>query len=87
MVLIVNPDCLTTVERGEGVVLNSRTGRFLGLNRTALAIWESLLGGRQPEEIIAEYAERFHVPMETAKKDVDRIIRDFSRKGLVTAKD
>jgi PqqD family protein of HPr-rel-A system len=53
------------------------------LNDTALAIWELCDGQTQPDEMVKAICELFGTPVEVVTEDVNRILLDFERAGIV----
>ncbi|WP_103354728.1 lasso peptide biosynthesis PqqD family chaperone [Amycolatopsis sp. CA-128772] len=72
---------VTGTEYG-AVLLDERRGRYFSLNATGFFVLETLLDG--DADLAAErVAERFAVPVETARDDVGRLIGTLAERGLL----
>lgn len=67
----------------EVVVLNTQTARYLALNRTGSALWESLIAGTDEAGLASELVERFGVSLEQAQSDVAVFVADLDGHGLL----
>lgn len=67
----------------ELVVLDLDGGRIHALNATASAIWQAVAAGCAADDIVATLCAEFDVTQEVASTDVDRVLHDFVRLGLV----
>jgi hypothetical protein len=76
-------DLLARDVDGETVVLDRNRRMIHHLNATASLIWERCNGDQSSAEIAAAIAEAFEVDVETAGRDVARILREFTALGLL----
>ena len=75
-------DVVLKEQEGDAFLLHLPSGRYFGLNRSGLVIWEALERGRDP---VAALGERWPaVPEERRKSDVDALIEALLGAGLVT---
>lgn len=56
---------------------------MINLNSTGKVIWQGVENGLSEDEIADKLAERFEVDHETAKGDVQRIIRKMQEAGVL----
>jgi len=68
---------------GELVLLNPTSGRYYGLDRVGLAMWEALAAGETVETARAQLLERFDVEAARLEADLESLIGDLEREGLV----
>ena len=74
-------DVLVHSEDGEAFLLHVPSGRYFGLNRTGLLIWEALVAGDDPATAL-----RVRWPAldpATCTADVDALLRGLHGAGLV----
>ena len=69
--------------RGETLVYNPVTGGTHLLNETALAIWDLCDGETSPDEMVEAICELCGMHPDVVTEDVDRILGQFERAGLV----
>ncbi len=67
----------------ETVLLNTETGFYYGMNKTASVIWELLETPKTIEEIVQEMNKRFSVGPAVLAGDVERIIKTLTSKRLI----
>lgn len=74
-------DVLVHEEDGEAFLLHVGSGRYFGLNRAGLVIWEALRAGADP---VASVRTRWpEVPQPTCEADVDALVGALLDAGLV----
>lgn len=68
----------------ELVLLDFQTGMYFGLDPVAVRIWQ-LIAAQQPlGEIVATLLAEYDVTRETLETDVDALVEELERRGLVT---
>jgi hypothetical protein len=81
----IYPHLRSIIDPDGGLVLNLKTGRFHGLNRTSAVVWDTLRhrpGGVDAVEILQAMAAAFGSnPRMT--KDLDLLMQTFEEKGFV----
>lgn len=92
----LHADTLAVEPLGDGLVLTppgtavSTVGRNAGaapvfrLNGPAAFVWRAADGTRTPDEIAAQLAAAYSIPLERARRDSARCLATLSRAGLVT---
>jgi Coenzyme PQQ synthesis protein D (PqqD) len=74
-------DVLLQEDGGDAFLLHVETGRFFGLNRSGLAVWRALEGGRDP---LGALGDRWpDVPAEQHRADLDALVAALLAAGLV----
>ncbi len=68
---------------GELVLLNPTSGRYYGLDRVGLAMWEALSAGESVETARDQLLERFDVDAERLDADLERLVGELEAEGLV----
>ena len=69
---------------GELVLLNPDSGRYYGLDRVGLAMWEELSSGAPAGAAHGRLLERFDVEPERLAADLERLIGELEAEGLVS---
>jgi hypothetical protein len=71
---------------GETVLLDLASGSYYSLGGTGSRIWELLAAGGAPEDIVARLVEEYAAPPEQIARDVDGLLTELERHGLVQPK-
>jgi len=69
---------------GENVVYDPDSGAVHILNATAVAIWELCDGQTDPREMVDAICGLSGLPNEVVTEDVDRILGEFDRVGILS---
>lgn len=68
---------------GEAVLLNTETGLYFGMNKTATALWSILDTPKTVEEVIQAMARLFPVDKATIATDVAEVMTTLESKRLI----
>lgn len=68
---------------GETVLLDMGTETFYGLDGVGLAIWESLARHGRLSEVVSELVDKYEVPAEQVREDVEGFVAQMQQAGLV----
>lgn len=68
---------------GEAVLLNTQSGIYYGMNKTASAVWNLLEVPKTVEEIVLELLKRFSVEHETLSRDIEEVVMSLGTKHLI----
>jgi coenzyme PQQ synthesis protein D (PqqD) len=68
---------------GEAAILHLGSGVYYSLDRTGAWIWESIQVPRTVREIRAGLVARYDVEPARAARDLDTLLADLAREGLV----
>jgi hypothetical protein len=68
---------------GEAAILHLKSGVYYGLDRTGAWIWSLIQVPRTVAEIRAGLVARYDVEPERAARDLDALLGDLTREGLV----
>lgn len=68
---------------GEAVLLNTQSGIYYGMNKTASAVWNLLEVPKTVEEIVLELLKRFSVKHETLSRDIEEVVMSLGTKHLI----
>jgi hypothetical protein len=75
---------VVTHDIDEGLlVVNLDTGKTWKLNHVGAAVCRGLEQGADVPRIAAELAARYGVPVETIRRDIDTLVADLHKEGLV----
>jgi hypothetical protein len=73
-------DVILHEEKGEAFLLHVPSGRYFGLNRTGLVVWNALLAGQDP---VQELERRWpDVAPETRRDDTEGLLERLLEAGL-----
>lgn len=74
-------DVILHQQEGEAFLLHVPTGRYFGLNRTGLVVWNALAAGQDP---VARLAEQWpDVPADVRERDASTLIDALVEAELV----
>lgn len=79
------PDVSWRSIEGQAVLIHNLRGEIRVLNQTGTVVWEHLEEG--VDAIVARLAETYDVDPETARRDVEELIRELIEFGAIRAKD
>jgi hypothetical protein len=78
------PDVLVAHLAGEAVLLNLSDKRYYRLNESAAFIWKALERGANRDQTLASIVDEYDVDAGTASTQLNAVIHDLVKKGLVT---
>ncbi|MBI4703907.1 MAG: PqqD family protein [Deltaproteobacteria bacterium] len=79
----VPADVLSRILDGEAVLLDLRDGAYYGLNEPGSRIWELLATGMTVGELRARMLAEFDVDEATLRRDLEELLGELTRRGLV----
>ena len=83
--LITNPQVVATpFDNGEGVLIDLQGKQYFQLNETGWLIWQQLVAGQAPAQIIAALTEEYEVSEAQAQASVQRLLADLRQRELLT---
>jgi hypothetical protein len=68
-------------QEGEAFLLHVDSGRYFGLNRTGLTIWQAIVDEKDPLQAVAERWPA--VAEDVRRRDVDALLSSLRDAGLV----
>lgn len=71
----------------EAVLLDLETGTYYGLNATGRRVWELLASGLSLSATLAVLESELEVPRATLEADVEALLSDLERTGLLSRVD
>ena len=75
------PNVLLQEQEGEAFLLHVASGRYFGLNRTGLTIWQAIVDDQDPMQALAQRWPA--VPEDVRRRDVDALLTALRDAGLV----
>src|SRR5437870_13248465 len=81
--LLVPPDVLVSIVEDEAVLLNLKSERYFGLNRTGTTMWTALTTAESVETAFQRLVGRFAVDPETLRTDLNDLVQHLIEHGLV----
>lgn len=82
-----DPEVIAQPMGHEVMLLNLRTNRFFGLNKTGARLWEGLVMGQSREEIRGRLMEEFAVTPAEVDQEIDTMLASLCEQGLVSRDD
>jgi len=80
--MTVTDEVVLHEEAGEGFLLHLPSGRYFGLNRSGLIVWNALVEGVDPVELLAKrWPNRSQV---TLRADAERLMHQLADAGLLS---
>jgi hypothetical protein len=68
---------------GAAAILDPESGRFYSLNEVGARVWSLLSVGTTFGRIVAQLQSEYDVTSETVAVDVERLLQQFARAGLL----
>jgi hypothetical protein len=81
----VPADVLAAHLEGEAVLLNMDTKDYFRLNATAACVWKGLERGLDRQGLVDELCASFEVEPAEAAAELDRLLAELERRGLIVA--
>ena len=79
--LVAADDVVLKEQEGDAFLLHVPSGRYFGLNRSGLVIWEALNDGGDPVEALGKRWGA--VPEEQRRADVEKLVGTLLEAGLL----
>ena len=76
-------DIATQLIGGDTVLTDPRSRQTHVINASAAWVWEQLDGHSTTDTIAGRLADRYGIPVERAREDVERITTSFDQLGLL----
>lgn len=67
----------------EKVILQTKTGQYLGMNPVGAFVWDLLAAPRCGSELVKQVTDAYDVDPATAQADVAAFLADLSAAGLI----
>ena len=83
-IITISPDVLAQEVNDEIVLLDLKTEQYLGLNEVGARVWQLLEEGVVLEQIYNKLLEEYDVDKELLKIDLNDLITNMSKEGIVT---
>lgn len=78
--MIVAADVILHEEDGEAFLLHVASGRYYGLNRAGLVVWNAIVAGQDPfSQLSATWPDR---PADALRADADALVGQLVQAGL-----
>jgi len=68
------------------VVVNTESGAYYALNKTASEIWKRLAAGSLSDEVQKALEDKFEVSAETVAADLEESVAEWLKEGLIVEK-
>lgn len=68
---------------GEAVLLSLDEGCYYGLDEVGTRVWRMLDEDTEPAQMVAKIVEEYDVEPEQARRDLDALIDDLEKSGLI----
>ncbi|MCJ7841916.1 PqqD family protein [Lederbergia sp. NSJ-179] len=83
MKYIIPKSILTTTDKGEYILLNTKNGKFFGLDVMGTYVWDLIKRGDSKKAIIDNIVQTYNVSREVAEKDIRELLIELSKHELV----
>ena len=83
MEIVLSKNILITEVDEEGIILNTNSENFFGLNSTALLMWQALQEYETVEAAQEALLSQFEVDSDTLKQDLMALIYKLEERGLL----
>jgi len=82
---IINMDNIveSKISDDELVILSLESGEYLGLNSSAIIVWDDLKQEKEIEEIIYNLSEIFEISIDEIENDVLSVIDEMMVAGII----
>jgi hypothetical protein len=78
------PGTLATTSAGETILVNTATGRYYALSRSAALAWDAFAQPRTPAEVAGFVLQQQSGAPATAAADLDILFGELEREGLIS---
>ena len=68
----------------ELVLMDTKTGDYLGINAVGTHIWNLLAGSKSVQELVADLISRFEVTEAQCQAEVENFLSDLERRKMVS---
>lgn len=85
--VVIAPHVSYTRVEGDFVLMDMKSGKYLGLDPVASAVWESLSEHGELDRAAQAVCESFDVGLERARADIETWIDELENKGLLRRQD
>ena len=68
----------------ELVLMDTKTGDYLGINAVGTHIWNLLAGSKSVQELVADLISRFEVPEAQCKTEVEQFLSDLEKRKMIS---
>jgi hypothetical protein len=76
-------DVASKVIDGEAIIINVASGTYYSLDDAGALVWQAIQEGRPLGDAIAVVVDRYDVPRARAEADVQSLVAELLREGLV----
>jgi hypothetical protein len=68
------------------IVVNTVSGNYYSLNKTASDIWQEVVAGKSVQEVHEGITKKYTVDEETLREDIKKCVEDWQKEGLIEQK-
>jgi len=68
----------------ELVLMDTKTGDYLGINAVGTHIWNLLADSKSVQELVTDLISRFEVPEAQCKTEVEQFLSDLEKRKMVS---
>jgi hypothetical protein len=69
------------------IVVNTESGAYYSLNKTASEIWKQIAAGNSEQEVSKAIGERYEVSEEEVRSDLEACLKNWLDEKLISATD
>jgi hypothetical protein len=68
----------------ELVLMDTKTGDYLGINAVGTHIWDLLAGSKSVQELVTDLISRFEVTEAQCQAEVEKFLSDLEKRKMVS---
>jgi hypothetical protein len=68
----------------ELVLMDTKTGDYLGINAVGTHIWNLLADSKSVQELVTDLISRFEVPEAQCKMEVEQFLSDLEKRKMIS---
>jgi hypothetical protein len=68
----------------ELVLMDTKTGDYLGINAVGTHIWNLLADSKSVQELVTDLISRFEVPEAHCKTEVEQFLSDLEKRKMIS---
>jgi hypothetical protein len=80
-----SPNATFQVVADEAILIHLQTGVYYSLNEVGTVFWQLLDGQRTLQDCAAQIAAEYNAPQAVILADLEELVADLAKEGLVTA--
>jgi Coenzyme PQQ synthesis protein D (PqqD) len=84
---INSPHVVAETLDGEATIVDLDSGTYYALNESGSMVWDRVLAGAQPDEVVEALSDAYGLPPEVANRDVTELVERLNEAKLIVPAD